>query len=288
MRIEIPKDKYSSEEREEINVKYNDYLKELHNQELINKFVNSRVKYNDNFLKFQNICLFIISFSVVNILIALINLTLFKENDWYLVFIVCICPPFIFAPIAIFNWIDSFLRKLFCNIITHQEEEKNNLTRLYEKNVFEKYEKIIKLYEEITEYDNMVKKIKSDYKRSIMSRLFSLDDKLFEETLIMILSDKYKVGKSKIKNCLICVNGNDRFLLMYKKIKRSISISDVKRFEECITKGNYEYGTLYYIGDISTKAVRYCSKKKIYLYNHYDICNEIYDYKMRHAKKEKK
>ena len=69
-------------------------------------------------------------------------------------------------------------------------------------------------------------------------------------------------------------------------MKRSISIADTKKIEDYIVKNNFDYGILYYIGDISTPAVKYCSRnlrKRIYLYNHYDLCNSIYDYKINNS-----
>ena len=116
MKIVIPKDNYSDEDRKKISIEYQDYLNELKNQELIKAFINPRIKYNDSFLKFQNLCFFIISFSIINIILALLSLTVFKEYDWYLILDILL-PPFIFAPIQIFNWIDSLLRKIFCEII---------------------------------------------------------------------------------------------------------------------------------------------------------------------------
>ena len=279
---------YTSEEREEINVKYSRYINELHNEELRNRYIESRIKYDSSFIKFQNICFKIISFSIVILILSIIGLTLFKKCDWYIIFAVALFPPIIIIPVIIYYWIVELLNKIFCNTITHQNEEKNNISKLYEKTIFEKYEKDIKAYEEMSDYDKLTKKIKLERKDIIMKKLFALDDNLFKEVLTKIITDNYKVKECDIKNCFECINSNKRLLLMYKKMKRSISISDVNRFEEYILKDSYDYGILCYIGDISTEAVNYCSHKqgkKIYLFSHYDICDRIYAYETATSKK---
>lgn len=284
MKIVIPIDKFSTKERENIQLKYNNYLNELHDSRKVYDFVNSRIRYTDEFLEFQSKCIFALKFTSFNIIVAILSLTVLKSFEWYTLFIFVF--PFFFVPAMYFELFDYLLSKLFHNKIKQYNDEKSNLIKLYEKNVYEKYEKYVKRYEEMTEYDNRVNQIKRDFKQAILERVYSLNDSEFRDTLKMLYSDEVIIKNSKIKNCLEARSDDGKFLIMYRKMKRSISIADTKKFEDYIVKNNFDYGIIYYIGDISTPAVKYCSRnlrKRIYLYNHYDLCNSIYDYKINNS-----
>ena len=279
MKFTIPKDNYSTEDREIIQSEYNKYLNELQDSKKVHEFINSRIRYTDEFLEFQNKCLSAFKITSFNVIVAILSLTVLKDCEWYL-FLLLIWPLF-FIPAIYFSLIDYLLEKIFSNKIKHQNYEKDSLRKLYEKNVYEKYEKYVKKYEEIIEYDNKVNKIKSDIKQAILEKIYTLDDIQFRNTLKMLYSNRVTIKDSKQKNCLEAESNNSKHLIMYKKMKRSISIADVKKFEDSIVKDNFDYGIIYYIGDISTPAVKYCSRnlrKKIFLFNHYDLCNIIYDY----------
>ena len=284
MKIIIPKDNFSDKERLIIQQEYNNYLNELRDPKEKHDFVNSRIRYTDEFLEFQNKCIFMFKFTSFNIIVAILSLTVLKSFKWYELLILII--PLIFVPAMYFELFDYLLSKLFHNKIKQYNDEKSNLIKLYEKNVYEKYEKYVKKYEEMTEYDNRVHQIKRDFKQAILERVYSLNDSEFRDTLKMLYSDEVIIKNSKIKNCLEARTDDGKFLIMYRKMKRSISIADTKKFEDYIVKNNFDYGILYYIGDISTPAVKYCSRnlrKRIYLYNHYDLCNSVYEYKINNS-----
>ena len=277
MNFDYPQIDFSEKEINEIKEKYNLYLLELRNNEKRNEFINSRQTYSDKLIKFRSRCYAVFCFSLYNLLLAITSLTWFKETN--LIELIIGSTFTIFIPIIYYSLCQVIYESITNNRDKRIKEEKNNLSKLYEKNLYEQYERTIENYYKIQAYQVEIKEQQKERKISIIKRLSKMDNEEFKNTIKTILEyEGKKVSYVELDNCLYRNENNNKVLILCKHIKRSISIVDIKRFEKLIEGNSFDYGVVYYTGNISTNAVNYCSNKKvpIYLYNELDISNKIY------------
>ena len=268
---------FSEKEIKNITEKYNLYLSELRDNIKRDKFIKSRQTYSEELIRFRSICYVVFCFSLYNLLLAIASLTWFKETN--LIDFILGSTFTIFIPCIYYSICQSIYESITDNRNKRIKEEINNLSKLYEKNLYEQYERIIENYYRIQAYQVEIKEQQKESKISIIKRLSKMDNEEFKNTIKTILEyEGKKVSYVEIDNCLYRNENNNKVLILCKHIKRSISIVDIKRFENLIEENSFDYGVIYYTGDISTNAVNYCSNKKvpIYLYNELDISDKIY------------
>jgi hypothetical protein len=287
MNFDIPPLEFSEDEIIRINEKYNLYKADLNDYKKRRKFIESRQSYNEAIIKFRKKCYIIFCFSLYNLLLAIFSLTLSKEES--ILYIILVTTVSIYIPAIYYSICKSLYENITKNRDKRINEEINNLSKLYEKNLYEQYEKYIENYFKIQVYNVEEKERKKEDKTSIIKRLSRMDKEEFKQTIKNMLEyEGMKISYIDIDDCLFRNENDNKILILCKHIKRSISIADVKKFEEKIEENEFDYGIIYYTGDISTQAVEYCSNQRIpiYLYNEFDIGDRIY--KMDYNQKQKK
>ncbi len=276
MNFDLPPLEFSENEIKRINDNYILYLSELNNSEKRNEFIKERQTYNEGLIQFRSNCYIVFCFSLYNLLLAIISLTILKSADIFELIIGTTLTFFI--PIIYYSICQSIYEAITKNRDKKIKEEIDNLSKLYEKILYEQYEKYIENYFKIQAYNVEVEERKEENKISMIQKLSKMDKKEFKQTIKNLLEyEGMNISNVDIEDCLLKKGNNDKALILCKHIKRSISIADVKRFEEKIEENGFDYGMIYYTGDISTPAVEYCSNRRvlIYLYNEFDISDRI-------------
>ena len=274
MNFDIPPIEFSESEITRINEKYEQYLLELNDYEKRNKFIKSRQSYSEEIIKFRKKCYIVFCFALYNLLVSIMSLTLFKETS---IIEIIICAAFVsFIPYGICEFIYELATE---NRDKRINEERNNLIKLYEKTLYEQYEKYIERYFKIQAYNKDLKEKQKNYIISIIKRISNMDQEEFKLIIKKLLEfEGQKISNIDIDKCLCRVENNHKDLILCKNMKRSISIVDIKKFENQVLENGFHCGIIYYTGDISTNAVNYCLKKNkfIFLYNEFDISERIY------------
>lgn len=272
---------FSETQIKNIIEKYNLYQSELRNYDKRDIFIKSRQSHSEEIIEFRKKCFIIFCFSLYNVILAITSLTWFKELS--VIEVILYSTLTLFIPGMYYAICQTIYEELTKNRNKRINEEHNNLIKLYEKKLYEKYEEYIEKYYKILDYNKKEKEVRTKQKEaeiiSIIKRLSNMSKDEFRSTIKKILEyEGQSVSYIDIDNCLCRDEKHHKELILCKNIKRSISINDVKKFENQILESGYHYGIIYYTGDISTKAVNYCSRENwpIYLYNEFDISERIY------------
>lgn len=251
--------------------KYKEYEAECNDKKHLNEYITKKTASLEYNLNLKTKCIYISLFGILNIIISIMFLTIFKVDKFfstllytYLIIIFSVIPLILILEVASYI-VDKLTEKDKTNI----ENIKENLKSNYQKLIYEKYETYI------NEYNREKNKPKV--------RNFN-NQEILNKYVIKILENKnYKILKTMNKNNFVCSFNNDKVLVISRVLKRTITIGDISKIKEII-KDKYDYCIIYYVGNISTRAVQKCSRLKrnpIYLYNKQDIEEYVYKYSLR-------
>lgn len=283
MKFILPKEKYNKSEIEKIDLNYKSYLEEKDNKKLINEYVEDNIEVDIQLLKEKEFCLSFFLFSLVNLFFSFCCMFAFNEYKlieiFYNTFLICLV--LFFIPLFICNIISVICQSVLYGEYQKIDEKKKCLIEEYNKNLILKYKKFIVAYDNYQKEQFDISDLKSKYYNYMKDKIHSADIRDLKNIIIWYLKESgYKIYESRKKE-LCAILDRRKFLIIVKKINRSLSITDVVNINEQRLNHNFDNAYLFYIGKMSDKACKYCVRNNIVLFNEKSIVTKLYELKLK-------
>ena len=267
---------------DKIDEQYNKYLSELNDNNAENNYINRILKNELEKLKRKEKSANLFLWSLVNLVISIMNMTLFRDEEIIdiVVNIIITCIILWIIPYGLYIVITNLKEKILENDNQKLQTKKDELSIQYKDIIREKYSQTINQY-------NNIKKQKENYRDYIYNRLKELTFNEFKNSIIWIFNKKkYKVYKTEKQNIIIIMKNDKKEIVYINNSKGKLLLRDLKQFVQIRFEGDYELAKIYCLGYISSVLQRYCDSTKIELKNIENICNEICEIKEEEKKDE--
>ena len=267
---------------DKIDQQYNKYLSELNDNNAENNYINRILKNELEKLKRKEKSANLFLWSLVNLVISIMNMTLFRDEEIIdiVVNIIITCIILWIIPYGLYILITNLKEKILENDNQKLQTKKDELSIQYKDIIREKYSQTINQY-------NNIKKQKENYRDYIYNRLKELTFNEFKNSIIWIFNKKkYKVYKTEKQNIIIIMKNDKKEIVYINNSKGKLLLRDLKQFVQIRFEGDYELAKIYCLGYISSVLQRYCDSTKIELKNIENICNEICEIKEEEKKDE--
>lgn len=288
MKFILPENKYSDKEKKLINENYNLYLSELIDYRKMQMYIDLNTQTEKKSFKEKEIYLMIFLYSIINLIFSILSITLFKEETLIDLFVYTIALGLglFFIPILI----HSFLENIKSCILRNLSDKISNLEKMYrekyKEDIVKKYALVIESYNNIQKEEKEIEKKKNNYFQYMSRKVRQASIEELTNMIVWYLKqNSCRVYNSKEKS-LFAIAGNKKTLVIIKKLQRSISITDVEITKKQMINQNFEQCYLFYIGNISDKAYKYCMKNNIKLFGEKNIVTKLYELKLKEDNEE--
>ena len=269
----------SQTKKENLKKKYDEYLNKYNSYE---KYADEMLENKKSIIKAQEISTYVLLYSLVNLIYSVCCMTVFSDTSIITIFIntFIICIVFIFIPFGIHSVLTVVKDILMKKALDRFNDRRNELVKEYKNDLNVEYEKVIKAYNALLEYEDTNKKIVDEKKNSVMKILKNMNNSQFRKTIIWLLNkDGFTVYEHPNKELLCFIKRGKKGIAYLGYSNKKILLRDLKEFENLKYKDDYDYAKVFFINDISSVVYDYCVDSEIEMYDINMLCEEIVRFK---------
>lgn len=161
----------------------------------------------------------------------------------------------------------EIVKSLFNPIYKEYENEKNQIIEKYQLNISKRYEKYMKMKQEINNYNKKMYEYREYCKRIDEAFWYSLDGHTFEQEIAKLFKkDGYHASVSKVGadggvDIVLTKNGK-KYAVQCKAHSKKISEGVARDLYGVLHAKNYDGGYLVTLNGVSSKTYQFCKTRK--------------------------